>query len=166
MSEKTDTWQSLMDSAYNEWQSKKIPRKNWLNSIDELHKEAVLLGNLNYQVCNGGFYQWVSNGYGLEVNEVMSLLNTIYNEHGIDLCRQVYDMVNEIEPFIDTDKECEGCSGYYLVGDYDDNDDTEEEFGNICDIMDDKFYEINERFEEVIEAYFQSKVSGIPMKSI
>jgi hypothetical protein len=56
--------QKLMDEAYAEFKK----HEDWgmdefYFHIDGLHRIAVALGNLNYQVCNGGFSQWSFNGY-------------------------------------------------------------------------------------------------------
>lgn len=62
--EKVSIHQQLMDSAYELCQK----HKNWdkddfFDHLDYIQKVAVALGNLNYQVENGGFSQWGFNGY-------------------------------------------------------------------------------------------------------
>lgn len=60
---KVDIVQSLMDSAYATWEGKGWSREEFLYEISSIERKAVVLGNLNYQVHNGGFVQWVDNNY-------------------------------------------------------------------------------------------------------
>jgi len=62
------------------------------------HRDAVLLGNLNYQVENGGFCQWVDNGYGADVRAVRYVLQRL----GADAGKAADAMLARLEPHIDT----------------------------------------------------------------
>jgi hypothetical protein len=56
--------QELMNKAYANWKTnEKMNSQEFFESLSELEKTAVALGNLNYQVGNGGFMQWEENGY-------------------------------------------------------------------------------------------------------
>jgi len=65
----TDTGiiQQLMDEAYDKWQDNGWSKEDFRNYISKNmsreHLIAVQIGNLNYQVENGGFLQWYDNGY-------------------------------------------------------------------------------------------------------
>lgn len=52
-------WQGLMDQAYAKWQAdgKKWSYRQFLANLDAVERKAVILGNFNYQVCNGGLQQ-------------------------------------------------------------------------------------------------------------
>jgi hypothetical protein len=55
-----------MDEVYSEWQKEENKGKGkWevLDGFSEAHKIAVVFGNFNYQVENGGIDQWIYNGY-------------------------------------------------------------------------------------------------------
>lgn len=57
--------QDLMDDAYKLWRTQ-FPEQGYdyfFNELTPLLRKAVALGNLNYQVGNGGFFQWADNGY-------------------------------------------------------------------------------------------------------
>lgn len=43
-------------------------------NISPLERRAVALGNLNYQVGNGGFMQWINNGYAEESGNSIRLI--------------------------------------------------------------------------------------------
>jgi len=58
--------QSLMNEVYNERQKDENKGKGkWdvLDNFSEAHQAAVVFGNFNYQVENGGLHQWIYNGY-------------------------------------------------------------------------------------------------------
>lgn len=66
MSAFEDRIQALMDEAYADWQKEENRGKDkWdiLGGFSEAHHVAVVLGNFNYQVENGGISQWIYNGY-------------------------------------------------------------------------------------------------------
>ncbi len=61
-----DKIQTLMDEFYTEWQKEENKGKSkWdvLDGLSSAHQIAVVLGNFNYQVENGGISQWIYNGY-------------------------------------------------------------------------------------------------------
>jgi hypothetical protein len=61
-----DKIQALVDEFYSEWQQGKNQSKGkWeiLDGFSEAHKVAVIFGNFNNQVENGGINQWIYNGY-------------------------------------------------------------------------------------------------------
>lgn len=58
--------QEMMDAAYERWNGGDLdglPYEDFLDSLDPLDEMAVLIGNCNQQVENGGWAQWVYNGY-------------------------------------------------------------------------------------------------------
>jgi hypothetical protein len=59
--------QKLMTEAYERW--RETPQWTMQAFWDQLSDEeryAVFIGNMNYQVENGGWIQWVDNRYGNE----------------------------------------------------------------------------------------------------
>ncbi len=54
--------QGLMNEFYTEWQKEENRgRDKWdiLGGFSQAHQIAVVFGNFNYQVENGGLSQWV-----------------------------------------------------------------------------------------------------------
>jgi len=68
----------LMDMAYNMWSSDHSMGKEdfWLR-LDYPERIAVFIGNLNYQVENGGFMQWHDNGYSTCGEDIIRILTTV-----------------------------------------------------------------------------------------
>lgn len=124
--------QELVDAAYDGWQL--TPRKSYDDFIFDLpvdQKEAVLIGNLNYQVENGGFSQWFSNGYGDHAAEVRLVLDRIGGH-------AAYTITNLI---------LIACNIWR-----DDKDDGD------FDAQDQAFYKINDQLLADANTYFASKV--------
>jgi hypothetical protein len=153
-------WQELMDEAYNRWQKggdlHGVSRIEFLDELQPVQRKAVLIGNLNYQVQNGGFDQWIGNGYALQALRVSALLKQI----GTPTCLKVREMVEEILPFLNLDSREQGCLGSYLKSDlnrrrWDDEEECEDETeGHSFDHLDDKFYDLNEEFMKEVETFF------------
>jgi hypothetical protein len=59
--------QGLMNQAYKRWQAggdlENTPREDFYGKLEDPHRLAVVFGNLNYQVENGGWSQWIYNNY-------------------------------------------------------------------------------------------------------
>ncbi len=70
--------QTLMTRAYKKW-ANGMTYLDFLQALNVTERRAVTLGNLNYQVGNGGFLQWADNRYiqGLEhLREALTAVGT------------------------------------------------------------------------------------------
>lgn len=67
--------QTLMDEVYAAWQSelKDVSHRELLDTFSPLHRAACILGNMNYQVCNGGWSQWHFNHYSIFMDDLVKL---------------------------------------------------------------------------------------------
>ena len=61
--EKSPYWQSIMSGAYQNWRRSDLSYEQFLLGLQVEVRRLVILGNFNYQVCNGGFSQWIYNHY-------------------------------------------------------------------------------------------------------
>jgi hypothetical protein len=108
--------QDLMNEAYNWWQNegKGASSEDFLIHCKEMsqkHLDAVVSGNLNYQVCNGGFPQWVDNGYAVSAWEhVEDLLIRL----GTKNAKSILNMINAFKEYIDFDQESRGWCNYWI----------------------------------------------------
>jgi hypothetical protein len=120
--EEKDLHQLLMDKAYNDERKRTDadPESTWsynrmVREASDLERMAVVLGNLNYQVENGGFNQWVDNGYCTHISDVKECLELIDTE----TTRKILPMVETVEEFlldevISGSVESRGCGGWYF----------------------------------------------------
>jgi hypothetical protein len=135
--EKHPVWQGLMDSAYDKWE-KGMNKADFLESLDSPEAEAVVLGNLNYQVQNGGFYQWIDNGYAeLSASDVLFVLKRMKTP----AARAVIKMVRQVIEYMDS-----GAFG-------DDGEEHDEEALDALDKLDDEYYVLDDQFNNDIEKY-------------
>lgn len=63
----TDKIQALMNSAYGRYTHQMSQQAFW-DQLDAKERIAVFFGNLNYQVENGGYRQWIGNRYAQQEN--------------------------------------------------------------------------------------------------
>ena len=137
----SDKIQTLMDEVYDEWRKEENTGEGkWdvLSRFSEAHQIAVVFGNFNYQVGNGGISQWIFNGYFHDDAEKFSE----FLELGADLDERfqtILDKIYELDQFAQEI----GCDrdGYYI----DQNDyDSESQFiGDIinCSEFDTWYYD-------------------------
>lgn len=95
------TWQQLMDSAYDKWREQRDPetgKNEWsyaqfLHNLTVREREAVLLGNMNYQIENGGVSQWVDNGYAAESDTLLLVLKQMKSPRAKEWAEQLAPFV-------------------------------------------------------------------------
>lgn len=141
--------QELMNKAYDNWEKNKQWSYNqFISSLDFKEKLAVLTGNLNYQVENGGFSQWHFNDYSSEADELIKLLSMYSNEPVI---KRVLSLVEEAVQII---------NGYeldieQLKSNWEENEDEinslEGRMYEALDLLDEQYYQINNEFMNVME---------------
>jgi hypothetical protein len=104
------------------------------------HALACVLGNLNYQVENGGFVQYLDNGYAEAAEWFMrSAFDNIDTDNAKTVSTLVGRFYSRYNRYL--------ALRYSKYEDYPDFDD-----------LDNEFYQVNEQFMAALEAYFVSKV--------
>lgn len=73
-----------------------VNEAEYLNKLPEKQRFAYLLGRMNYQVNNGGWMQWVDNGYAVRFDMVVNALQTINGEKS----QAVLEMLGKLAPHI------------------------------------------------------------------
>lgn len=135
--------QELMDVAYEKF-DENMSHEDWQKTLTPIEKKAVVLGNLNYQVQNGGFFQWVDNGYVTDIKFLISVLK----EMDTEVSKNVIKLLEDIKPFVIPNAVNRGCFGNYLNLDYEDIRENID-----FHYLDDEYYKFNEKFEEECEEY-------------
>jgi len=157
--------QSLMNIFYNHWQAHSAAVRDHNKAIDPDSDEifvragaegmmrsanqeeiaavmppivnaAVVLGNHNYQIGNGGWLQWDGNGYSASID----MLEGIYNgavKFGIEGAEEVLEM---IQAFRKRKEDEDRDSRYGYHNSYSDEDDDEKEDGLYTDDLDTQYY--------------------------
>jgi hypothetical protein len=60
--------EGIMEGAYDRWQANNWSQQEFWDQLDAAERFTVFIGNMNYQVENGGFIQWWDNYYATEEN--------------------------------------------------------------------------------------------------
>jgi len=94
--EKKSIHQDYMDRAYADYEQKAGRRKvdralnnepslgsthqNFLDALSEAERIAVVFGNLNYQIGNGGISQWIGNNYYADTAGIIADIAAEYGD--------------------------------------------------------------------------------------
>lgn len=163
--QKHQLWQELMDKAYDRWGKggdlKDLEYLDFLDELEPLQRKAVVLGNLNYQVQNGGFSQWIGNRYwrthrylrrtleqmpGPAAKAVLELIDPLLTK--LTLVR--------VDPrqFSQMDQADEDRLMVWLHGPMDEFGLEDEEQGQQ---LDDKYYKLDDAFMDEVEAFLKAE---------
>lgn len=129
----SDIHQFIMDRAYARWQEHDTTaqeeerwddiwsQEEFWQQLYPIEKVAVYCGNLNYQVENGGWIQWIDNGLAVCANELehilINVINTDTSKHVAHLMVDIlshYDCVEKAREILDNSYELD-CSGEDLL---------------------------------------------------
>lgn len=179
------TLQGLMDKAYAKWQKggdlEGKSDAEFVAALDDMQELAVRVGNLNYQVENGGFSQWFSNSYG---KRDLAWLLDFFSKHSEYAAFQwAHGLLSKVDKIAEGPFEiaCDYCGG---SGDqeYDDDEtgetktepcdychgdgtvevtDIDEVEGDLFDKEDDEFYQRNGELLAATEKYVSGKETEI-----
>lgn len=137
-----DTFARLMDTAYDRF-PKGRSYIEFFASLSGFERMAVAIGNLNYQVENGGWVQWIDNRYGeASGRSAIEALRII----GGPSCLIVADMAERVLALV-----ADTCDE-----DYEDDEDDEDS-GNTSDPLDalsTDYYGLNADMLAEAEAFF------------
>jgi hypothetical protein len=140
---------------------------------------AFHLGKLNYQVGNGGFAQWIENGYHETAEgELLPALRKGI-ENGIAYLQSVYDLLLQVEDVLSGTVDCETCNGEGTLPEDEEAGFEEEDCDECrgrgefdCDAehfeayklepLNDQYYQLNE--DELFVAYGDLVILHIPEK--
>lgn len=171
MAREKPSWEALLKIAYDRWEDNDKKESKLWNYEDMLHncspieREAVLIGNLDSQVNNGGFELWVDNGYATQLDSLVRILKSI----GGKTVQLVIEMIQKLEPFILRNVDNRGFAGGYWVDEDNDQEHTSEgylddyktEGMELADTLDSSYYEISDKFSEEVETYFTGRIAAV-----
>lgn len=172
--EKFPVWQKLMDAAYDKWPESGGHRE-MLNRATDAERCAVLLGNLNYQVENGGFCQWIDNGYGLRGLDVADVLERVRiapttPDDAKPVIEELRVAIKKLMSYVDLNIKDRGFNDYwlrdlrYLDDDYDADYNEDRHPGAVyAQSLDDWFYDtVQPHLRPAIEQFLKSLTGEQP----
>jgi len=148
--------QTIINIMYDYW--KITPKLTYSEALEWLKTKygtlaqfAVLVGKYNQQVTNGGHYQYYQNGYGdgkggcfcdhdttIPLHKTLIKLLIEVNLQD-EISQKVLDIMKRLEIELDDDYEVENT---WLLND-----------------LDTEYYEVYEKFMELLEEYFKTKIN-------
>lgn len=139
----TDKMQELMNRAYDRWHNRMDvwTTQDFWDQLNADERFAVFLGNLNYQVENGGFSQWWSNGYATP--ETFGYIKRACTRIGTNAAKKVAKLVKTAEKAIGARTERELSESEW-----------EDLIENLSE-LDKAFYAVNAQFMQDAEAHLE-----------
>lgn len=157
--------QELMNKAYSLWQTEDGKKLNYSNFLDlvlkdlgEIYFNAVITGNLNYQVENGGFSQWHYNDYSIVLDDLIAFFESFKENKTIKTLVNILNDVDGNLKWFDEGIEC--VKDLYDYKEFF-TEKLEEELYNNFSSLDERYYEINEELNKILEEYFKTEYEKI-----
>lgn len=141
-----DLHQKLMNEAYEMWQAnEEWTQEEYIDNLDRAHRIAVVTGNFNYQVCNGGFMQWHDNQYSKQfgfLSEILDEMDTAASLRALRLAEKALVKLKRHDAY----------KG--------DNDDASwDRLRNALDPLDSNYYDIDKQFLADVETFLQQEAA-------
>jgi hypothetical protein len=111
-----------------------------MHNINEQKKAFEILHS---QVCNGGFQQWMMNGYGKLAETTIAALKAIGSTNALTVAEMVEKVATEIE--------INGGNENYIY---------EPEFAEFADQLDTQYYKVSDALLKDAEAYFEQELKN------
>jgi tetratricopeptide (TPR) repeat protein len=83
-------WDMIVNRSRRRWHFD-FSNPGWTEA-DPLSRKAILLRTLDGQILNGGLFQWIANGYGRWVDDVIEAARDV----GTDASREVAALLEEL----------------------------------------------------------------------
>lgn len=138
--------QKLMTAAYDRYESRWTKRE-FEAQLTCAERRAVLVGNMNYQVENGGFSQWLGNGYATHEN--VKLIRAYLSE--MENCIYALELDDILESFQKL-----GNSLGWDVNAWDEDNYEEQK-------LDKRFYDMNAQFMRSFDEHLTAKYGPKPI---
>lgn len=154
--------QQLMDEAYDQWQSNdnwslEDFRRHIVKNMTKEHLMAVQIGNLNYQVENGGFLQWHDNGYSIDIEDLISYCKEINTEASRKVKGLLYEVQEFLEFHYEGKKKIIDLLVRNMMEDYVETikDCFQLQLSHNFNNLDNKYYKINDKFLSDVETFLK-----------
>jgi tetratricopeptide (TPR) repeat protein len=158
-------WERLVNRSRIRW-GWDLGDPTW-RQTDPLSYKAVLFRTLNAQILNGGLHQWVANGYGRWIDDVIQAAREV----DTDATREVAAALTELAPHLESlsledqyfDEEPPEEESYDLEpGAEGDHPGEEDDAFNPFSLCEERFYLVQSRFVQDVEAWLEEKARARP----
>ena len=138
--------QYVMNSVYDKWDNSVMDRKDFIKQLSDYEKIAVMFGNFNYQVENGGLHQWYDNGYYDDLVFLNSFLG-MSNYSRKNEFREILEYINHIHDSIEN------------LDNYDDwyEEDVQTRLDSFK-YLDSDYHRLSESWKDYLEEYLYNNI--------
>jgi hypothetical protein len=140
-----------MTTAYARWEGTGWTKQEFWDKLNAPERFAVYVGNLNYQVENGGWSQWLGNQYATPETLGYLLRTVLQMTLGPDdqstVSAKVHAMLQDFRKRV---SDSDMAVGYMVSGDEEDNSDWLHD-------LDTRYYAVNADFMKECEAFLDAQ---------
>jgi len=137
------TWGRLVNRAYQLWRLDcQASKAEFYQGLHPLQRKAVQLWDMNGQVFNGGFPQWLANGYGAWVHELIDSVRQI----GTRSAKAVQSILEGVARL---DRECQT------------QEETDENLAGLLEYTD-RYYAVAPGFGDDVENWLEEQLRRLP----
>jgi hypothetical protein len=147
-----NAWERLCNRSRRRW-GRDFADPRWKQD-DPLSRNAVLLDSLNAQILNGGLLQWIANGYGQWIDDVIVAALEI----GTDATREVATMLADLARLLDVESLTNGSWALQEIVGADERPEDEKRLELIWD-LEDRYYRVQMQFVEDVEQWYEKQSS-------
>ncbi len=146
----SDLHQEIMDRAYDRWKAdRSMSKQEFWDQLDAIERVAVFSGNMNYQVCNGGFSQWFFNGYAEP--EVRAFLHRLFKSIDTPASQAVDVILTKVEEIEEDYPNLEAAEWDW------------EELSELLNVLDRAFYAVNDQLLVDVEKHLHAMQATAPL---
>jgi tetratricopeptide (TPR) repeat protein len=146
-------WDRIVNRSRRRWRGN-FDDPDW-KQLDPLSRKATLLQTLNGQILNGGLFQWVANGYGRWIDDVIEAAREINTE----ATRDVALSLEGITDLVDMERSQsyrEMLLDQGTGGQADEASADDEAMQRIFE-CEDRYYKVQSQFVEDVERWLEDK---------
>jgi tetratricopeptide (TPR) repeat protein len=137
------TWGRLVNRAYQLWRTdRQASRTEFYQGLHPIQRNAVQLWDLNSQVFNGGFPQWLANGFGAWIEEIIDSVRQI----GTKSAKAVQSILEGVARL---DRECKT------------QDEADQNMGGLLEYTD-RYYAVASDFADDVEVWLEEQLRRHP----
>lgn len=125
--------------------------REFIAALPKPEKEAVLLGHFTFQVLNGGFWQYMVNGYCVAIVELIEVVKQI-NDPDAQI---ILLMLVQIQPYVLKDaQQEEGFENAVIPAIHNEY----HPFWDKLEFFSQQFFRFDQRWKQTVEAFLASQL--------
>ena len=128
------------------------------DELGELYRHVKIVGDLHYEILNGGFSQWYENGYSFSIEELIDFFDEKFE--GNETIKKLLEILKDVDEIIFWIKEgnnlVEGIGNFNYTEFF--TECLEEKGCEDLQKLDSRYYDISKDITNILEDYFKKKL--------